>query len=186
MKTTIEISDPLLREARKLAEREGVTLRALVERGLNRVICETKHAAPFKLRRAEFKGEGMQPEFVTLRGISCETRFIGVAAVIAVDTNILVYAHRADSPFHEAALERIISLAEGGVLWAIPWPCLHEFLAIVTHPRIYAPDAARTRARADRRLGGIADFEVAGRDGDALGQAAHPAGPSAHRGPAGP
>ena len=63
MKTTIEISDPLLREARKLAEREGVTLRALVERGLSRVISETKHAAPFKLRRAEFKGEGMQPEF---------------------------------------------------------------------------------------------------------------------------
>ena len=63
MKTTIEISDPLLREARKLADREGVTLRALVERGLNRVIGETKHAAPFKLRRAEFKGEGMQPEF---------------------------------------------------------------------------------------------------------------------------
>ncbi len=40
-----------------------MTLRALVERGLNRVIGETKHAAPFKLRRAEFKGEGMLPEF---------------------------------------------------------------------------------------------------------------------------
>ena len=66
--------------------------------------------------------------------------------MIAVDTNILVYAHRADSPFHEAALERIISLAEGGVLWAIPWPCLHEFLAIVTHPRIYAPQTPLARA----------------------------------------
>ena len=44
MKTTIEISDPLLREARKLAEREGVTLRALVERGLRRVVTETKPA----------------------------------------------------------------------------------------------------------------------------------------------
>jgi hypothetical protein len=63
MKTTIEISDPLLREARKLAEREGVTLRALVERGLNRVIGESGHTAPFKLRRAEFKGKGRQPEF---------------------------------------------------------------------------------------------------------------------------
>ena len=62
--------------------------------------------------------------------------------MIAVDTNILVYAHRADSPFHEAALERIISLA----LWAIPWPCLHEFLAIVTHPRIYAPQTPLARA----------------------------------------
>ncbi len=62
MKTTIGISDPLLREARMLAEREDVTLRALVERGLNRAI-STKHAALFKLRRAEFKGKGLQAEF---------------------------------------------------------------------------------------------------------------------------
>lgn len=62
MKTTIEISDPLLREARKLAEREGVTLRALVERGLRRVVVETKPGAPFKLRRASLKGKGLQAE----------------------------------------------------------------------------------------------------------------------------
>jgi len=59
--------------------------------------------------------------------------------MIAVDTNLLVYAHREDSPWHEAALGRITALAEGKAPWAIPWPCLHEFLAIVTHPRIYAP-----------------------------------------------
>jgi predicted nucleic acid-binding protein len=29
--------------------------------------------------------------------------------------------------------------AESGAPWAIPWPCIHEFLAIVTHPRIYDP-----------------------------------------------
>jgi hypothetical protein len=63
MKTTVEISDSLLREARRLAAREGVTLRALVERGLHRVIAETKHRAPFKLRRASFKGKGLQSEF---------------------------------------------------------------------------------------------------------------------------
>lgn len=62
MKTTVEISDSLLREARKVAAREGVTLRALVERGLHRVVAETKHGAPFKLRRASFKGRGLQPE----------------------------------------------------------------------------------------------------------------------------
>jgi hypothetical protein len=62
MKTTIEISDPLLREARKLAKREGVTLRALVERGLRRVVTETKPGAPFKLRRASFKGKGLQAD----------------------------------------------------------------------------------------------------------------------------
>jgi toxin-antitoxin system PIN domain toxin len=59
--------------------------------------------------------------------------------VIAVDTNLLVYAHREDSPWHDAAYARIAELAEGRAPWAIPWPCLHEFLAIVTHPRIYAP-----------------------------------------------
>ena len=59
--------------------------------------------------------------------------------MIAVDTNILVYAHREESSWHDAALTRITELADGRSLWAIPWPCIHEFLAIVTHPRIYAP-----------------------------------------------
>ena len=59
--------------------------------------------------------------------------------MIAVDTNILVYAHRQDSPFHEPAERRIAQLAEGSATWSIPWPCVHEFLAIVTHPRIFAP-----------------------------------------------
>ena len=66
--------------------------------------------------------------------------------MIAVDTNILVYAHREDSPFHEAASRRVAELAEGLANWAIPWPCLHEFLAIVTHPRIYAPPTPLRRA----------------------------------------
>ena len=59
--------------------------------------------------------------------------------MIVVDTNILVYAHRADSDWHAAALRELTALAEGRVRWAIPWPCVHEFLAIVTHPRIYQP-----------------------------------------------
>jgi hypothetical protein len=59
VKTTVEISDPLLREARKLAEREGVALHALVERGLRRVVAETKPTAPFKLRRTSSKGRGL-------------------------------------------------------------------------------------------------------------------------------
>ncbi len=59
--------------------------------------------------------------------------------MIAVDTNLLVYAHREDSPWHDVAFSRLTELAEGRSSWAIPWPCLHEFLAIVTHPRIYAP-----------------------------------------------
>lgn len=63
MKTTIEISDPLLDEARKVAQREGVTLRTLVERGLDCVVRESRRSGPFKLRRATFKGKGLQAEF---------------------------------------------------------------------------------------------------------------------------
>ena len=59
--------------------------------------------------------------------------------MIALDTNLLVYAHREDSPWHDAAYARIVELAEARAPWAIPWPCVHEFLAIVTHPQIYAP-----------------------------------------------
>ena len=62
MKTTIEISDALLREVRELAAREGVTLRTLVERGLHRVVADTQREVPFKLRRASFKGKGLQEE----------------------------------------------------------------------------------------------------------------------------
>lgn len=57
--------------------------------------------------------------------------------MIAVDTNILVHAHRTDSPFHERARSALESLAAAARQWAIPWPCVHEFFAIVTHPRIY-------------------------------------------------
>jgi len=56
--------------------------------------------------------------------------------MIAVDTNLLVYAHREDAPWHDAAYARISELAEGRSAWGIPWSCLHEFLTIVTHPRI--------------------------------------------------
>lgn len=59
--------------------------------------------------------------------------------MIAVDTNILVYAHREDSPFHAVASRRVRDLAEGRLPWAIPWPCVHEFLGVVTHPRVYQP-----------------------------------------------
>ena len=59
--------------------------------------------------------------------------------MIAVDSNILVYSVRADSPWHDAALSCIRTLAEGPAPWAIAWPCIHEFIAVVTHPRIYKP-----------------------------------------------
>lgn len=66
--------------------------------------------------------------------------------MIAVDTNVLVYAHRRDAAWHEPARKALAELAEGRQAWAIPWPCVHEFLAIVTHPRIYNPPSTTARA----------------------------------------
>lgn len=57
--------------------------------------------------------------------------------MIGVDTNILVYAHREDSPHHRAARTALAELVESDRSWAVPWACVHEFLAVVTHPRIY-------------------------------------------------
>ena len=59
--------------------------------------------------------------------------------MIAVDSNLLIYSHRADSKFHVAAKELIDSLRHQSVPWAIPWPCVHEFISIITHPGIYKP-----------------------------------------------
>ena len=59
--------------------------------------------------------------------------------MIAVDANILVYAHREDSEWHREALAALTGLANGTRRWAIPWPCVHEFIAIATHPSIYVP-----------------------------------------------
>ncbi len=57
--------------------------------------------------------------------------------MIAIDTNILLYSHRPESPFHPAAKELIEELRRSAALWAIPWPCVHEFVAVATHPRIF-------------------------------------------------
>lgn len=66
--------------------------------------------------------------------------------MIAVDTNILVYAHRRDSPFAEQARSVLTELAEGGGRWAIPWPVVAEFACVTTHPKLFdrpsTPDEA--------------------------------------------
>jgi toxin-antitoxin system PIN domain toxin len=57
--------------------------------------------------------------------------------VLAVDTNILVYAHRREASVHAAAAGVVRGLAEGADPWAIAWPCVYEFLSVVTSPRIW-------------------------------------------------
>ena len=60
MKTTIEISDILLKEAKKIAARDGTTLRTLVEQGLRNELQQRVRSTPFRLRKATFKGSGLQ------------------------------------------------------------------------------------------------------------------------------
>jgi uncharacterized protein len=68
--------------------------------------------------------------------------------MIAVDTNVLVYAHRAESAFHTAAYACLKQLAEGGQPWGLPVSCLHEFLAVVTNPKICSPASSYEQALA--------------------------------------
>jgi uncharacterized protein len=64
----------------------------------------------------------------------------------AVDTNLLVYAHREDAEFHAPARESVDSLRRGPAPWAVPWPCIHEFIGIVTHLGIYKPPSTLLQA----------------------------------------
>ena len=66
--------------------------------------------------------------------------------MIAVDTNLLVYAHREDSEFHAAAKESLDSLRHQPAAWAVPWPCIHEFIGIATHAGIYRPPSTLAAA----------------------------------------
>ena len=63
-----------------------------------------------------------------------------------MDTNLLIYAHREDSHFHAAAKAALDLLRYSPAHWAIPWPCVHEFIAVVTHSKIYQPPTALAAA----------------------------------------
>ncbi|MGH7311799.1 MAG: TA system VapC family ribonuclease toxin [Candidatus Rokuibacteriota bacterium] len=69
----------------------------------------------------------------------------------AVDTNVLIYAEMTTSRHHVAAPDLLRELAEDPRPWAIPWPCIYEFLRVVTHPRVYHPPAPLPLALADLR-----------------------------------
>lgn len=59
--------------------------------------------------------------------------------MIALDTNILVYARRRETEHHRAARALLAHLSGGSEPWALPWPCVYEFLRVVTHPRVFDP-----------------------------------------------
>ena len=68
--------------------------------------------------------------------------------MIAVDTSVVVYAHREESPHHDRALHAVRGLAEGEVPWGLPVFVVGEFLRVVTHPRVYSPPTSREAALA--------------------------------------
>jgi toxin-antitoxin system PIN domain toxin len=71
--------------------------------------------------------------------------------VIAVDTNVLVYAHRREAREHQQAQDAIQALASGADAWAIPWPCVYEFFSVVTNRKIWK-DAASSPEQAWAQL----------------------------------
>lgn len=82
--------------------------------------------------------------------------------MIAVDTNLLVYAHRADFPQHVPAAEALRSLAENRRTWAIPWPCVHEFFATVTSAKFNPPSAPKTAWAAIRNVAASPSLRLIG------------------------
>lgn len=69
----------------------------------------------------------------------------------AIDTNVLIYAEITSNKRHDAAQKLLRSLAESPLPWAIPWPCIYEFLRVVTHPRVFHPPVPPEIALADVR-----------------------------------
>ena len=66
--------------------------------------------------------------------------------MIAIDTNVLVYAHRRESPHHKRCSAALRELATSGEPWALPWPCVAEFVCVVTHPGHYKPPSTTAEA----------------------------------------
>lgn len=68
--------------------------------------------------------------------------------MIAVDTNVLTYAHRAESEHHAQAVDALKRLSEGAELWALPIFCIGEFVRVATHPRLFDPPSTLEQALA--------------------------------------
>lgn len=71
--------------------------------------------------------------------------------MIAVDSNILIYAFATEMPQHAAAKAAVRAFAQSPAAWAIPWPCIHEFYAVATNPKLFAADGLTESALAQIR-----------------------------------
>ena len=131
MRTTVEINDELLRQIKRLAADERIPLKQIVERALRELVGR---------RRPDQHGYLLK--WRPNRGSRSTSGLDGRPPVIAVDTNILVHARRQEMPHHEEAVALLRALAEGYDAWALPWPCVYEFVRVVTHPRVFAPPSA--------------------------------------------
>ena len=154
MKTTIELSDELIRQVRRVAQQEGASLRALVEEGLQRSLEARRQAVRRPLDFPVYGGSGPDAR---VPGRALESHpgrnLSGAWCVIAVDTNLLVYAHRPEMSFHERAREVLTEAVGGTEPVSVPWPCVHEFLATVSNPRIFGdPTPIGVALDAARRL----------------------------------
>lgn len=66
--------------------------------------------------------------------------------MIAIDTNVLIYAHRAETDLHQSAVEKLVELAEGADSWGLPLFCIAEFSRVVTHRRVFNPPSTIVQA----------------------------------------
>jgi toxin-antitoxin system PIN domain toxin len=107
--------------------------------------------------------------------------------VIAFDTNLLVYAHRSESPFHAKANQVFTEVVRSGAAIGVPWPCCHEFISTVTHPRLWKEPLTGVEAIACiEHLGSVPRLQFLGEGRDhlarlrQLGEAAHLQGGQIH------
>ena len=129
VKTTVDVHDELLLRAKRHAKETGQSLRGVIEEGL-RLVLEKPRKPATGCQICVWGTRTDRTRSRSTRGPSCENSSTasGALKMIAVDTNILVYALRFDSPHNDAAFALLRELSSGSQPWAIPWPCCFEFL----------------------------------------------------------
>jgi hypothetical protein len=107
--------------------------------------------------------------------------------MIALDTNIVIAIHRRDSDGHAAATRAYYAAGGDAAAWAIPWPCVHEFIGVATHPRVFDPPSTIGEAlaaveswRARPSIRFLAEDDTYWTTFLPLVRAAHIAGPRIH------